>query len=193
MSDNLGKNESCISCWIRENPSHCWQKQTHIRIYILSRHAHPEWLTVSTAAEYASFQRWGSITCKQKWGESKGQNHNRQRRGGFSLSIQEMIRGNSEVQNERIRSMEKKRKKRKNVLLHWPQPHFAKYIQTSFWPVRLTEHWCSLFFFFYTNADSSYSLPMINFGKEWKWFLRLSSVQGWKSVSIAEMRNFTRG
>lgn len=113
MSDNLGKNESCISCWIRENPSHCWQKQTYIHIYILSRHAHPEWLTVSTTVEYASFQRWGKHHMQPKCGESKGQSCNRR---SFFFSFLQMIRGNSDVQNESIRSRVK-RKNRKEILL----------------------------------------------------------------------------
>lgn len=107
VSDNLGKNESCISCWIRENPSQFWQKQTHIHIYILSRHTHPQWLTVSTRVESTSFQTWGSITFSQKWGKSEGQSHNRRR--GLLCSV---FRKRSE---ETPRGEEEERQK-------WPFP-----------------------------------------------------------------------
>lgn len=109
VSDNLGKNESCISCWIRENPSHCWQKQTHIRIYILSRHAHPEWLTVSATVEYTLFQRGGSVTCNQKWGESGSKPQQTEKR--FFLHSRN---GQRKLINAKIRGREKK-KKSKNV------------------------------------------------------------------------------
>lgn len=48
------KNESGLSRWIRENPSFRWQKQTHICIYILSRHF--KWLGGSAAVECPSLQ-----------------------------------------------------------------------------------------------------------------------------------------
>lgn len=128
VSDNLGKNESSISCWIRENPSQCWQKlDAHSH---LSRHMHPQWLTASATVECTSIQRWGSITFSQKWGESKGQSHNRQR-GLFCSVFRKWSEETSEEQNEEVRAKRRGRekKKSKNVPLH--STPFGK---TGFWP-----------------------------------------------------------
>lgn len=150
MSDNLGKNESCISCWIRENPSHCWQKQTHIRIYILSRHAHPERLAVSVAAWTHFISEMGNITRNRKWGESKGRSHHGQR--AFLLHSEET----QNCKNKRLREEEEN----KNVPLSDLNPIWQN-IQTSIWPLWLTD--CCFWNLMTAAADSSYSLPMIHF------------------------------